>query len=50
MSNYSIGYVATVFFNGDKTKYKYAGGGEWECVEGCDSPARYQQLLNMIND
>ena len=50
MGNYAIGYIATVFFNGDKTKYKYAGAGEWEFLEGCNSPARYQQLLEMVND
>tara|TARA_R110002126_G_scaffold101189_2_gene233179 strand:+ start:525 stop:677 length:153 start_codon:yes stop_codon:yes gene_type:complete len=50
MNKYPIGYVATVFFNGDKTKYKYAGGGEWEFVSGINSPARYEQLLDMVNN
>jgi hypothetical protein len=48
MNKYPIGYVATVFFYGETTRYKYAGNGEWECISGCNSPARYQQLLDMV--
>ena len=48
MSKYAIGYIVTVFFDGDMTKFKYAGGGEWEFISGCNSPARYEQLLDMI--
>lgn len=47
-NKYPIGYVATVFYNGEKTKYRYAGNGEWEFISGCNSPARYQQLLDMV--
>ena len=49
MNNYAIGYIATVFFNGAVTKFKYVGNGEWEFVSGCNSPARYEQLLDMVN-
>ncbi len=49
MNNYAIGYIATVFFMGEKTKFKYAGNGEWEFISGCNSPARYEQLLDMVN-
>jgi len=49
MSKYAIGYIATVFWYGDQTKFKYAGNGEWEFVSGCNSPARYEQLLDMVN-
>jgi len=49
MNKYPIGYVATVFYNGEMTKYKYTGGGEWEFVSGTNSPARYEQLLDMVN-
>ena len=49
MSNYAIGYIATVFWFGDMTKFKYAGNGEWEFISGCNSPARYEQLLDMVN-
>ena len=49
MSKYAIGCVATVFYDGEPTKFKYAGGGEWEFISGCNSPARYNQMLDMIN-
>ncbi len=49
MSKYPIGYEATVFHYGEMTTYRYVGGGEWEFVSGCNSPARYQQLLDMLN-
>lgn len=49
MSKYPVGYVATIFYGGDKTKFKYRGCGEWEFVSGENSPARYKQLLDMIN-
>ncbi len=29
MSKYLVGYVATVFYYGKATKYKYVGGGGW---------------------
>jgi hypothetical protein len=45
---YPIGYVATVFYLGEMTKYRYVGSGEWEFVEGDNSPARYEQLLDMV--
>ena len=45
---YAIGYIATVFWFGDKTKFKYAGNGEWEFISGENSPARYDQLLDMV--
>jgi len=45
---YAIGYIATVFWYGDKTKFKYAGRGEWEFISGENSPARYEQLLDMV--
>ena len=48
MSKYAIGYIATVFYNGDMTKFKYAGGGEWEFISGCNSPARYEQMLDLV--
>ena len=48
MARYSIGYETCVFWYGQKTVYKYVGGGEWECVSGNDSPARYEQLLDMV--
>lgn len=47
-NKYPIVYIATVFYNGDATKYRYAGNGEWEFLSGCNSPARYEQLLDMI--
>jgi len=49
MSNYAIGYIATVFWCGDATKFKYTGNGEWEFISGCNSPARYEQLLDMVS-
>ena len=48
MSKYAIGYIATVFYNGDMTKFKYAGGGEWEFISGCNSPARHEQMLDLV--
>ena len=45
---YAIGYRVAVFCYGEKTVFKYAGGGEWEFVSGCNSPAMYQQLLELI--
>jgi hypothetical protein len=48
MNKYPIGYVATVFYNGDMTKFKYVGNGEWEFVSGDNCSARYQQLLDMV--
>lgn len=47
-SRYPIGYIATVFYYGEKTKYKYAGGGEWEFISGINSPAMYEQLLDLV--
>ena len=49
MSKYAIGYVVTVFFYGEMTKFKYAGRGEWECISGYNSPGSYSQLLEMLN-
>ena len=49
MSKYPIGYIATVFYNGEKTKFRYAGGGEWEFVSGDNCSARYEQLLDMVS-
>ena len=48
MKKYAIGYRATVFWRGEKTTYKYIGGGEWEFVSGCNSPARYAQLMDLV--
>ncbi len=50
MSSYPIGYVVTVFWYGDMTKYKYAGGGEWAFISGENTTARYKQMLNMIEN
>ena len=49
MSKYAIGYTATVFFNGEMTKFKYVGGGEWEFISGCNSPAMYEQMLDLVS-
>jgi hypothetical protein len=49
MRSYPIGYRVAVFFYGDKTLYEYAGAGEWRFISGCNSPARYEQLLELIN-
>lgn len=49
MGKHAIGYVATVFYNGEKTKFRYVGNGEWEFISGCNSPARYEQLIQMVN-
>ena len=46
---YAIGYIVTVFYDGDMTKFKYAGGGEWEFISGCNSPARYEQMLDLVS-
>jgi hypothetical protein len=48
MCKYPIGYVATVFYYGNATKFKYAGNGEWEFVSGINSPAMYNQLLELV--
>lgn len=48
INKYPIGYIATIFYNGEMTKYKYAGRGEWRFVSGENSPARYKQLLDMV--
>ena len=48
MSKYSIGSRVTVFYNGERTIFEYAGQSEWRFISGCDSPARYAQLLDMI--
>ena len=48
MNKYPIGYVATVFYDGIATKYKYVGLGEWEFLSGINSPARYQQLMDLV--
>ena len=47
-SKYAIGYIATVFCCGVMTKFKYAGGGEWEFISGCNSPQSYEQMLDMV--
>lgn len=49
MMSYPVGYIATVFYYGEKTKFRYMGNGEWEFVSGENSSARYQQLLDMVN-
>lgn len=49
MRQFAIGYVVTVFYDGEATKFKYAGSGEWEFVSGCNSPARYEQLMELIS-
>ena len=48
MSKYPIGYKAHVFYYGVVTTYKYVGGGEWEFISGINSPARYEQLLELV--
>ena len=48
MDRYSIGYEVCVFYYGEKTKYQYVGDGGWVCVSGIDSPARYQQLKELL--
>ena len=48
MGKYPIGYVVTIFCLGSMTKFKYAGRDEWEFISGCNSPASYEQLLDMI--
>ena len=50
MGKYPIGYIVTVFYGGDMTKFKYAVNGEWEFISGCNSLARYNQMLDMINN
>lgn len=47
-NKYPIGYVTCVFYNGEKTTYRYAGNGECEFISGINSPASYQQLLDMV--
>ncbi|APC44310.1 hypothetical protein [Pseudoalteromonas phage PH357] len=47
-SKYPIGYVACVFYDGVKTKYRYAGNGEWEFLSGINSPYMYECLLEMV--
>ena len=49
MNRYPIGAIVTIFYMGEATKYKYAGSGEWEVLSGFSSPARYEQLLDMVN-
>lgn len=48
-NKYPIGYITCVFYNGVKTTYRYAGNGEWEFISGINSPARYEQLLDMVS-
>lgn len=45
---YPIGYIVTIFNYGEMTKYKYAGGCEWELISGINSPAMYEQLLDLV--
>lgn len=49
MHKYPVGYIATVFYNGDMTKFKYLGNGEWEFISGDNCSARYAQLLDMVS-
>ena len=48
MEKYSIGYRVSVFYYGEKTTYEYVGNGGWRCVSGIDTPARYEQLMELI--
>ena len=49
MNKYHIGYIVTVFWWGNPTKFKYVGGGEWEFLSGENTTARYKQLLDMVS-
>ena len=48
MGKYAIGYIVTVFLYGEATKYRYAGGGEWEFISGTNSPSNYESLIELV--